>query len=106
LPARRGVGAVRLPHYVYILASRRNGTLYVGMTNNIARRMHEHRSGAVPGFTSRYAVTRLVYVETHDDPRQAIQREHTIKHWRRSWKLALIERDNPAWDDLYERLLG
>lgn len=90
---------------VYILAGDRNGTLYVGVTSDVARRVWEHRSGSVEGFTKRYHVHRLVYVEFHDTMLGAISREKQIKHWRRAWKLRLIEQDNPAWDDLYERIL-
>ncbi len=91
-----------MPYFVYILASRRNGTLYVGVTNDIARRVFEHREGQAGSFTGRYGVHRLVYVEAHDDIRYAIQREKRIKRWQRRWKLDLIERRNPDWRDLYE----
>jgi putative endonuclease len=93
-----------MPYYTYVLASGRNGTLYVGGTNNIARRIHEHRTGDTPGFTKRYGVKKLVYVETYDDVRLAIQREKTFKRWSRSWKLALIEEHNPQWLDLFETI--
>jgi putative endonuclease len=89
---------------VYIQASKRNGTLYIGVTADIPRRGWEHRTGAVDGFTKRYGVRRLVYVEFHDTMSQAIQREKQLKKWRRAWKIALIERDNPQWRDLYEDL--
>jgi putative endonuclease len=89
---------------VYILASRRNGTLYIGVTTDLARRVFEHRAHAVPGFTKRYGVDRLVYVEFHDMVTDAILREKQMKRWKRAWKLALIERDNPQWRDLYEDL--
>ena len=92
------------PSWVYILASGRNGTLYTGVTTCLARRVWEHREGAVPGFTLTYGVKRLVWFETHGDVRQAISREKAIKRWRRSWKLALIEAENPQWLDLYETL--
>jgi putative endonuclease len=91
---------------VYILASDRNGTLYVGVTNDVARRMWEHRSGEVKGFTARYRVYRLVYVEFHATMPDAIQREKQIKKWRRTWKLALIEQSNPQWVDLYDQLIA
>jgi putative endonuclease len=90
---------------VYILASRRNGTLYVGVTNDIARRVWEHRTETAEGFTKRYAVHRLVYVEFHDAMPDAILREKQIKKWQRAWKLELIERDNSDWRDLYEDVL-
>ena len=95
-----------MAYYVYILASRRNGTLYIGVTNDLVRRVHEHKDGHVAGFTKRHGVKALVYFETHDRAKQAIQREKTLKHWVRDWKIALIERDNPSWDDLYDRLSG
>ncbi|MFG1304269.1 GIY-YIG nuclease family protein [Xanthobacter autotrophicus] len=91
--------------FVYILASRRNGTLYVGVTNDLARRMAEHKSGAVLGFTHRYGVTRLVHVEVFDDLAAAREHELRLKKWQRAWKLALIERDNPEWRDLADDLL-
>jgi putative endonuclease len=89
---------------VYILASRRNGTLYVGVTNNVARRVSEHRADAVSGFTKEYGVHMLVYVEFHDAMENAILREKQIKRWKRAWKLELIERENPQWRDLYNDL--
>ncbi len=89
---------------VYILASKRNGTLYVGVTSDLARRVFEHRSDAVASFTRKYGVHTLVYVEFHDTMADAILREKRIKRWRREWKLALIERDNPQWRDLYDDL--
>jgi putative endonuclease len=85
--------------YVYILTSRRNGILYVGMTNDLVRR--EHRSGFVDGFTRQHGLKRLVYFEKFDDIRDAIQREHNIKHWPRAWKVRIILVGNPNWDDLY-----
>ena len=95
-----------MPYYVYIMASQPNGTLYIGMTNDLVRRVYEHREGLVEGFTKRYGVKTLVYFEAHDRAELAIQREKTLKHWVRDWKIALIERDNPNWDDLYEGLCG
>ena len=93
-----------MAYHVYILASRRNGTLYIGVTNDLIRRVHEHRQGLVDGFTKRYGVIALVYVESHERAEQAIQREKDLKHWVRDWKIALIERENPYWGDLYEGL--
>lgn len=87
--------------YVYLLASRKQGTLYLGVTNDLIRRVYEHKSKAVPGFTARYDVRRLVWYECYDDPVNAIQREKEIKKWRRDWKIALIEVSNPDWRDLY-----
>ena len=91
-----------MPYYVYLLASRKDGALYVGVTNDLVRRAYEHRTKAVPGFTSKYNIAKLVWFEIHDDPISAITREKEIKKWRRAWKVALIERDNPGWDDLFE----
>ena len=91
-------------YYVYMLASGRNGTLYVGVTNDIARRVWEHREGIVPGFTTKYEVKRLVWYEVHPSIVEAIAREKRLKRWRRAWKIQLIEAANPQWLDLYERL--
>ncbi|MFT4276249.1 MAG: GIY-YIG nuclease family protein [Rhodopseudomonas sp.] len=93
-----------MAYYVYLLASRKDGALYVGITNDLIRRAYEHRTKAVPGFTSKYNIARLVWLEIHDDPISAITREKEIKKWRRAWKVALIERDNPGWDDLFETI--
>ena len=90
--------------WVYILTNKPNGTLYVGVTSDIARRAWEHREGAAEGFTKRYGLKRLVYAERHDDIRLAIQREKTVKHWPRQWKINLIREANPNWNDLYEVL--
>ena len=89
---------------VYILASRRNGTLYTGITNNLARRVWEHREGQIDGFTKEYDVKHLVYYETFDDIRAAIHRESRLKKWKREWKINLIQRNNVEWKDLYESL--
>ncbi len=93
-------------YFVYIMASRRNGTLYVGVTNDLARRACEHQTGVVPGFTTRYNVKTLVWYESHADVDAAIAREKTIKRWPRKWKLNVIEEMNPDWQDLYETLNG
>ncbi len=91
-------------YFVYILASRKQGTLYVGVTRDLIRRVHEHRSGVVPGFSKQYRVHRLVHFEEFGDVLNARQRERTLKHWSRDWKINLIERENPEWVDLYEGL--
>ena len=91
-------------YWVYILASRRNGTLYVGVTNDLVRRAQEHREGLVPGFTKRYRVKLLVWMELHHDINTAILREKRIKRWHRKWKLELIEAQNPQWRDLWPEL--
>jgi putative endonuclease len=94
-----------MPYYVYLLASGKNGTLYVGVTNDLIRRVHEHRNGLVEGFTSRYAVHHLVWFESTPSIDAAIHKEKQIKNWKREWKLALIEEANPTWRDLYDALL-
>ena len=91
---------------VYMLASRRNGTLYVGVTSDLVKRAWEHRSGSVDGFTRRYGVHMLVWFEQHDSMESAIAREKAIKEWKRLWKLELIERGNPEWRDLYTDYLS
>lgn len=88
-------------YYVYILASQRNGTLYTGVTNDVRRRVWEHKHALVKGFTKEYSVDILVYFEQHEDIEQAIIREKQIKAWKRKWKLELIEKGNPDWKDLY-----
>jgi putative endonuclease len=89
-------------YWVYILASKPRGTLYVGVTNNLVRRVFEHREGLVDGFTRQHRVKMLVYYERHDTALAAIQREKNIKHWSRAWKLDLIQSMNPGWRDLYD----
>ena len=91
-------------YFVYIMASRKHGTLYIGMTGNLPRRAHEHKEGLANGFTKDYGINRLVYYEVYDDPENAIRREKRLKEWQRSWKVALIERSNPEWNDLYDEL--
>jgi putative endonuclease len=91
--------------YVYILASRRNGTLYIGMTDDLGRRIWEHKEGAIPGFTKKYSVKLLVWFEAHDTRESAFIRERQIKKWNRAWKLELIEKQNPEWRDLYFELM-
>lgn len=93
-----------MAYYVYLLASDRNGTLYVGVTNNLVRRVYEHKTKVVRGFTKQYGVDRLVWFEASDDPTNAIAREKDIKKWRRAWKLRLIEQSNPQWVDLYDQI--
>jgi len=88
-------------YWVYFLTNKPRGTLYIGMTNNLVRRVFEHREGLVKGFTTRHRLKMLVYFERHDTPAAAIQREKNIKHWSRAWKLELIEGANPQWRDLY-----
>lgn len=90
---------------VYILASKRNGTLYVGVTSDLAVRVWQHRNDVVEGFTKKYGVHMLVYFELHEDLESAIVREKRLKKWNRAWKLRLIEEMNPDWDDLYESIL-
>jgi putative endonuclease len=91
-------------YWVYILASRICGTLYIGFTNNLIRRVYEHRQGLVEGFTKQYGVHRLVYFEQFDGIEEEILREKRLKGWKRAWKMQLIEENNPNWDDLYPRI--
>jgi putative endonuclease len=97
-----------MPHsyHVYILASKRNGTLYIGVTSNLAARIFAHRNLTASAFTKKDKVTRLVHIEPFADVRDAIAREKALKKWNRGWKLRLIEESNPGWDDLYETLNG
>jgi putative endonuclease len=113
VPAIRESVAARsaMPHdllmgeaWVYIMTNRPNGILYAGVTSHLSKRIWEHREGVAPGFTKRYGLKRLVYVERHADIQTAIQREHNMKHWSRTWKVRLILATNPAWDDLYDQL--
>lgn len=90
---------------VYILASKRNGTLYIGVTSDLIKRAWEHKNDLVDGFTKEYGVHQLVYFEMLDDMESAIQREKQLKKWNRDWKIDLIEKDNPEWADLYESLI-
>ena len=92
-------------YYVYILASRKNGTLYVGVKSDLIRRIWEHKDKAVKGFTSKYGVDILVYYEIFDDPENAIKREKRLKEYKRQWKIDLIEKGNPTWKDLYEEII-
>ena len=92
------------PGYVYILSSKRNGTLYVGVTSDLARRVWQHKTDAIPGFTRKYQIHRLVYFEAFDEIKDAIVREKRIKEWKWAWKISLIESRNPEWRDLYDDL--
>jgi putative endonuclease len=102
-PESRG-GVVKY-YYVYILASKRNGTLYIGVTDNLVKRVYEHKKGFVNGFTKRYGVHKLVYYEQCVSIESAIQREKQMKTWHRSWKIRQINEMNPEWSDLYESLI-
>ena len=90
--------------FVYILASKRNGTLYTGITSNLIKRVWQHKNNIIEGFTQKYNVKILVYYEVHGNAESAITREKRIKKWRRAWKLQLIEKMNPQWKDLYEQI--
>ena len=92
-------------YYVYILASKRNGTLYIGVTSELIKRVYEHKNNLVEGFTQKYKVHNLVYYETTDDINSAITREKQLKKWKRTWKMELIEMNNPGWRDLYFGLI-
>jgi putative endonuclease len=93
-------------YYVYILASKRNGTLYIGVTNNLKKRVYEHRNDLIEGFTKKYQVHRLVWYEHSQDIHGVIKREKQLKAWKRQWKMRLIEEMNPEWEDLYDTLVG
>jgi len=93
-----------MSYYVYIIASRRDGATYIGVTNDLVRRVYEQQIKAVPGFTSKYNITQLVWFEIYDDPVSAITREKELKKWKRSWKVELIEAQNPEWKDLDESI--
>ena len=92
-------------YYVYILASKENGTLYIGVTNNLIKRVYEHKQGLIEGFSKKYNVHRLVYYEITNDVNSAIYREKCLKKWNRAWKIRLIKESNPFWKDLYKDLL-
>jgi putative endonuclease len=91
-------------YWVYVLASKIGGTLYIGVTNDLVRRVYEHRMGLADGFTKRYRIHRLIYFEQHDDIEAAILREKQLKKWKRAWKIELIEKTNPNWVDLYYQI--
>lgn len=93
--------ALSVTGYVYIMANARDGVIYIGVTSDLARRIYEHREGLIAGFTKRYGLKTLVYYEVHDSMAAAIQREKTLKHWSRAWKVRLIYKSNPEWIDLY-----
>ncbi len=92
------------PGYIYIMASRRNGTLYIGVTSDLLARAHQHRNKLIEGFTKEYSCTLLVWFEGHGDIEAARARERQMKKWKRAWKIELIERENPQWKDLYDTL--
>ena len=93
-------------YWVYILCSKRNGALYVGVTNNLVRRVYEHKQKLIDGFTKKYDINKLIYTEEFNDVHAAIYREKCIKKWNRSWKLKLIEQYNPEWEDLYAKMFA
>lgn len=93
-------------YYVYIMASDKNGTLYIGVTSDLLKRSFEHKHGLAAGFTKKYDVHKLVYFETTTDINSAITREKQLKKWRRQWKISLIEKENPNWDDLYDHFIS
>jgi len=92
-------------YYVYILASKRHGTLYIGVTNDLVRRVYEHKNDLVEGFTKKYGIHLLVYYEQYNNAESAIQRERQMKKWNRQWKIRRIERQNPDWRDLYDDIV-
>jgi putative endonuclease len=92
-------------YYVYMLASKRNGTLYIGVTSDLVKRVYEHKNNLIEGFTKKYNVHTLVYYESTDDINSAITREKQLKKWKRGWKIELVEKKNPEWRDLYFELI-
>ena len=92
--------------YVYIMASRKNGTIYIGVTSDLVKRVWQHKNHILEGFTKAYNVDKLVYYEVWQDELASIEREKRLKHWNRNWKIKLIEKDNPEWRDLYEDIIG
>ena len=108
IPAQAGIQypvILMKQYFVYILASKRNGTLYIGVTNDLMRRMHEHKNGMIEGFSKRYGIHLLVHYEQTENVRSAIMREKQLKKWKRKWKLNLIEKENPGWKDLHDELM-
>lgn len=95
------IGKMEKQYYVYILASKKTGVLYVGVTSSLKNRIYQHKNEMIKGFTEKYKIKQLVYFEVHNNIETAITREKQIKKWNRDWKIELIEKDNPAWDDLY-----
>jgi putative endonuclease len=93
-----------MAYYIYILSSKKNGTLYIGVTGNLSRRIFEHKESLIPGFTQKYGVSKLMYFEEYTDIRDAITREKQMKKWNRAWKIRLIEKMNPDWNDLFDEL--
>ena len=93
-------------YYIYILASKKNGTLYIGITNELKRRVYEHKNGLIEGFTKKYSVHQLVYYEETADVENAIMREKQLKKWKRAWKIELIEKFNPDWEDFYINIIS
>ncbi len=96
---------MRPQYFIYILASKKNGTLYIGITNNLIKRVYEHKNNLIKGFTQKYNIHQLVYYEVFNDVYEAITREKRLKKWKRQWKIELIRKFNPEWKDLYEKIL-
>lgn len=107
IPAKAGIHKKKMKkYYIYILASKKNGTLYIGMTNNLIRRIFEHKEKIIEGFTSKYSINKLVYYEEHSYVNDANIREKQMKEWKREWKINLIESLNKNWEDLYENMVS
>jgi len=106
IPMKMGIQKSMKSYYVYMLASKRNGTLYIGVTSDLIKRVYEHKQGLVEGFTKKYNVHQLVFFEETNDVESAITREKQMKKWNRQWKIELIEKENPEWKDLYEGMIG
>jgi len=92
-------------YYVYIMASKKDGVLYIGITSDLVKRIWEHKEGITKGFTGKYKIKKLVYFEIYNDPETAIKREKNMKAWKRSWKTEIIENNNPKWEDLYDTII-
>ena len=104
--SREGGNLLKMKYYVYILTSEFNGTLYIGVTNNLVKRVWEHKNKLLEGFTKKFNVSLLVYYEEYLDIRDAIEREKRMKKWNRQWKVNLIEKSNPSWNDLYDKIVN
>jgi putative endonuclease len=105
IPAKAGIQKNKMKAHVYILANKRNGTLYIGVTSDLVKRIWQHKNKLIEGFTKKYNVIRLVYYEECEDIETAIQREKRTKKWERAWKIRIIEENNPNWDDLYDEII-
>jgi putative endonuclease len=102
---KTGISSIMNQYYVYIVTNKKQGVLYIGVTNDLIKRIYQHKNGLVKGFTKKYNCDKLVYFEIHNDIKEAITREKQMKKWKRQWKIELIEKSNPEWNDLYYNLM-